>query len=93
MKQLEEKCKALKQGKEQFYYNLATVLQYIDLMRREELKQWKEQCYNNLADVNVKQMEERNKALKQGKEQFYDNSATVLLGIDLKRRETNGRKN
>ena len=32
-------------------------------------------------------MEERNKALKQGKEQFYDNSATVLLGIDLKRRE------
>ena len=58
MKQLEEKCKALKQGKEQFYYNLATVLQYIDLMRREEigrkskaLKQWKEQCYNNLATV------------------------------------------
>ena len=37
-------------------------------------------------------MEERNKALKQGKEQFYDNSATVLLEIDLKRRETNGRK-
>ena len=55
---MEERIKALKQGKEQFYYNLATVLQYIDLMRREEigrkskaLKQWKEQCYNNLATV------------------------------------------
>ena len=55
---MEEGSKALKQGKEQFYNNLATVLQYIDLMRREEigrkskaLKQWKEQCYNNLATV------------------------------------------
>ena len=55
---MEERSTALKQGKEQFYYNLATVLQYIDLMRREEigrkskaLKQWKEQCYNNLATV------------------------------------------
>ena len=55
---MEERIKAFKQGKEQFYYNLATVLQYIDLLRREEigrkskaLKQWKEQCYNNLATV------------------------------------------
>ena len=55
---MEERIKALKQGKEQFYFNLATVLQYIHLMRREEigrkskaLKQWKEQCYNNLATV------------------------------------------
>ena len=55
---MEERREALKQGKEQFYYNLATVLQYIDLMRREEigrkskaLKQRKEQCYNNLTTV------------------------------------------
>ena len=55
---MEERIKALKQEKEQFYYNLATVLQYIDLMRREEigrkskaLKQRKEQCYNNLTTV------------------------------------------
>ena len=32
---MEEKSKALKQGKEQFYYNLATVLQENDLIRRE----------------------------------------------------------
>ena len=32
---IEERSKALKQGKEQFYNNLATVLQEIDLMRRE----------------------------------------------------------
>ena len=30
-----ERSKALKQGKEQFYINLATILQEIDLMRRE----------------------------------------------------------
>ena len=35
MKQTEEICKALKQGKEQFYNNLATVLQEKDLMRPE----------------------------------------------------------
>ena len=29
-----ERGKALKQGKEQFYINLATILQEIDLMRR-----------------------------------------------------------
>ena len=32
---MEERSKALKQRKEQFYYNLATVLQEIDLIRRE----------------------------------------------------------
>ena len=32
---MEERNKALKQRKVQFYYNLATVLQEIDLMRRE----------------------------------------------------------
>ena len=36
-------------------------------------------------------MEEISKALNQRKEQFYDNLATVLLEIDLKRRETDGR--
>ena len=36
-------------------------------------------------------MEERSKALKQGKGQFDNNLATVLQGIDLMRRETNGR--
>ena len=36
-------------------------------------------------------MEERSEALKQGKEQLYNNLATVLLEIDLKRRETDGR--
>ena len=36
-------------------------------------------------------MEERSKALNQRKEQFYNNLATVLLEIDLKRRETDGR--
>ena len=35
MKQMEEKCKALNQGKELFYNNLATVLQEQALMRRE----------------------------------------------------------
>ena len=30
-----KRSKVLKQGKEQFYNNLATVLQEIDLMRRE----------------------------------------------------------
>ena len=35
MKQTEERCKALNQGKEQFYNNIATVLQRKDLMRRE----------------------------------------------------------
>ena len=35
MKQTEERSKALKQGKEQFYNNLATVLREKDLMRRE----------------------------------------------------------
>ena len=35
MKQTEERCKALKQGKELFYINLATVLQEKHLMRRE----------------------------------------------------------
>ena len=35
MKQTEERSKALKQGKEQFYNNIATVLQEKDLMRRE----------------------------------------------------------
>ena len=35
MKQIEVRIKALKQGKEQFYNNLATVLQEIDLIRRE----------------------------------------------------------
>ena len=32
---MEERSIALKQGKEQFYNNFATVLQEIDLMRRE----------------------------------------------------------
>ena len=32
---MEERSKALKQGKEQFYNNLATVLQEKHLMRRE----------------------------------------------------------
>ena len=32
---MEEGSKALKFGREQFYNNLATVLQEIDLMRRE----------------------------------------------------------
>ena len=32
---MEEGSKALKLGREQFYNNLATVLQEIDLMRRE----------------------------------------------------------
>ena len=32
---MEEGSKALKQGKEQFYNNIATVLQEIDLIRRE----------------------------------------------------------
>ena len=36
---MEERIKALKQGKEQFYYNIATVLQYINLMRREEIEE------------------------------------------------------
>ena len=35
MKQTEERSKALKQGKEKFYNNLATVLQEKHLMRRE----------------------------------------------------------
>ena len=35
MKQTEERSKALKQGKEQFYNNIATVLQKKTLMRRE----------------------------------------------------------
>ena len=35
MKQTEERSKVLKQGKEQFYNNIATVLQEIDIMRRE----------------------------------------------------------
>ena len=32
---MEERSKVLKQRKEQFHYNLAKVLQEIDLMRRE----------------------------------------------------------
>ena len=32
---MEERSKALKQGKEQFYNNIATVQQEIDLIRRE----------------------------------------------------------
>ena len=32
---MEERSNALKQGKEQFYNNLSTVQQEIDLMRRE----------------------------------------------------------
>ena len=32
---MEERSKALNQSKEQFYNNLATVLQEIDFMRRE----------------------------------------------------------
>ena len=32
---MEEKSKALKQGKEQFYNHIATVLQENDLIRRE----------------------------------------------------------
>ena len=32
---MEERSTALKQGKENFYNNLASVLQIIDLMRRE----------------------------------------------------------
>ena len=35
MKQMEERSKALKQGKEQFYNNIATVLTKKDLIRRE----------------------------------------------------------
>ena len=35
MKQTEERSKALSQGKEEFYNNLATVLREKDLMRRE----------------------------------------------------------
>ena len=35
MKQTEERSKALKQGKEEFYNNVATVLQEKDLMRSE----------------------------------------------------------
>ena len=35
MKQIEERSKALKLRKEQFYNNFATVLQEKDLMRRE----------------------------------------------------------
>ena len=35
MKQTEERRKALTQGKEEFYNNLATVLQEKDLIRRE----------------------------------------------------------
>ena len=35
MKQTEERSKALKQGKEQFYNNILTVLQEKDLMRTE----------------------------------------------------------
>ena len=37
-------------------------------------------------------MEERSKALKLRKEQFYNNLLTVLQGIDVLRRETNGRR-
>ena len=37
-------------------------------------------------------MEERSIALKQRNEQFYNKLATVLHGIDLLRRETNGRR-
>ena len=33
---MEERSKALKKGKEQFYNNLSTVLQEIDLMTREK---------------------------------------------------------
>ena len=32
---MEERSKSLQQGKEQFYNNLATVLQEMELMRRE----------------------------------------------------------
>ena len=35
MKEMEKRSKALKQGKEQLYNNLARVLQEIHLMRRE----------------------------------------------------------
>ena len=35
MKQLEVRSKALKQGEEQLYNNLATLLQEIHLLRRE----------------------------------------------------------
>ena len=35
MNQIEERSKALKQRKGEFYDNLATVLQEMDLMRRE----------------------------------------------------------
>ena len=35
MKQTEERSKALKQEKEEFYNNVATVLREKDLMRRE----------------------------------------------------------
>ena len=49
---MEERSKALNQRKEQFYNNLATVLQEIDLMKRETnrkrsnaLKQGKEQFF------------------------------------------------
>ena len=55
---MEERNKALKQGKEQFYNSLATVLLEIDLRdvkqmeeRSTVLKQGKEQFYNNLATV------------------------------------------
>ena len=39
---MEERSKALNQGKEEFYNNLATVLQEKDLMRRETNKRKKE---------------------------------------------------
>ena len=35
MKQTEERCKAINQGKEQFYNNLATVLQEKDIIGPE----------------------------------------------------------
>ena len=36
---MEERSKALKQGKEQFNNNLATVLQEKDLMRRKQMEE------------------------------------------------------
>ena len=55
---MEERIKALKQRNEQFYNKLATVLQRIDLLRRETngrrskaLKQRNEQFYNKLVTV------------------------------------------
>ena len=38
---MEERSKALKQGKEQCYNNIATVPQEINLMRRETKGRWK----------------------------------------------------